>query len=173
MPSRTDSAYSRDLHHGRPGPRGPLDSRRKGDPLKAIATAALSLLLISCGGSHHSNPTAPQSQLAASVILNTFSAGSVLAVSVSFDGQEIGRSDWSTVGGCIGTCLVQGAQNGFPSPGPHVVTVTILNQSVSVIDYSVQGTLFLEAPDGSGTIPLELQSIKLKVGGTVTYNVTV
>ncbi len=128
------------------------------------------LLLLGCGSGHRSTPTGPQSQLVATILLDTFSSGSVLAATVSLDGHEIGRSDWGTVGGCIGTCLVQGAQDSLPAPGPHTVTVTILRQTVDIIDYDFRGSVFLSEPAGTGSIPLPLQTKKLMAGGSVTYD---
>ncbi len=136
--------------------------------------AALPLLvLLACGSSSKSNPTAPQSQLAVNVLLDTFSTGSLLAASVSFDGREIGRSDWSSIGGCIGTCLIEGAQGTFPAPGPHTVTVTILNETPGLIDYNVSGTVFLATSTVDGTIPLALQTLKLPVGGSAKYSISI
>jgi hypothetical protein len=137
----------------------------------ASCAAALSLLLIACGGGNRSTPTGPQSQFVISVLLDTFSAGSVLAASVSLDGRELGRSDWSSLGGCTGTCLIQGAQDAIPAAGPHTVTVTILRETAGVIDYNVKGTVFLTTPQGDGTIPLPLQTAKLKPGDAVTYDI--
>ena len=143
--------------------------------MKIVRSAAVLplLFLLACGSSSKSSPTASQSQLAVAMLLDTFSTGSLLAASVSLDGQEIGRSDWSNIGGCIGTCLIQGAQGTFPAPGPHTVTVTILNETPSLIDYNVSGTVFLTTSTIDGTIPLALQTLKLPVGGTAKYSITI
>jgi len=144
--------------------------------MKATACAAARslLLLAACGGGHSSTaPTGPQSQFAANIILDTFSAGTVLTASVSLDGQEIGRSDWSSVGGCTGPCIILGAQDTVPAPGHHTVTVTILRESVPVIDYSVRGTVFLSTAQANGSVPLPLQSGNMKPGDTVTYDIQI
>lgn len=137
------------------------------------ATLSL-LLLVACSGGHSSTtPTGPQSQFAVNVVLDLFSPGSLLAASVSLDGQELGRSDWSSLGGCTGPCLIVGAQSALPAPGHHTVTVTILRESVPSIDYDVRGTVFLSAPEGNGTIPLPVDSAGLKPGDSVTYDIQI
>jgi len=143
--------------------------------MKATAcAAALALLLAACSGGHSSTtPTSPQNQLAVSVTLDLFSPGALLAASISLDGQEIGRSDWSSTGGCTGPCLVLGAQNTIPAAGHHTVTVTVLRETLPSVDYDVRGEVFLSTPDASGTIPLPVQSQKLTPGGTVTYDIQI
>lgn len=137
------------------------------------AASALALLLLSCGGGSHSTPTSPQSQLAVSVVLDAFSNGGVLAASVSLDGRELGRSDWSTLkDGCTAICVVQGSQDSLPSPGPHTVTVTVLRETLDVVDYNVRGSVFLTTSGGTGTIPLTLQTVDLKAGDTVRYDIS-
>jgi hypothetical protein len=140
----------------------------------AACAAALSLLLLAaCGGHSTTTPTSLQNQFAVDVVLDPFSAGFVLAASVSLDGQEIGRTDWSSLGGCNGPCLVQGAQGTVPAPGHHTVTVTILRESAPVIDYNVQGNAFVTTADTNGTIPLPLQTGNLKPGDSVTYDIQI
>jgi len=53
------------------------------------------------------------------------------------------------------------------------VTVTILRESVPVIDYSVRGTVFLSTAQANGSVPLPLQSGNLKPGDTVTYDIQI
>ena len=140
-----------------------------------VCAAALSLLLLTACGKHSSTttPTGLQNQFAVDVVLDPFSAGFVFAASVSLDGQEIGRSDWSSLGGCTGPCLVQGAQGTIPAPGHHTVSVTILRESAPVIDYNVQGHAFVSTPDANGTITLPLQTGNLKPGDSVTYDIQI
>jgi hypothetical protein len=140
----------------------------------AVCAAALSLLLLAgCGGHSTTTPTGLQNQFAVDVVLDPFSTGFVLAASVSLDGQEIGRTDWSSLGGCTGPCLVQGAQGTVPAPGHHTVSVTILRESAPVIDYNVQGNAFVTTPDTNGTIPLPLQTGNLKPGDSLTYDIQI
>jgi hypothetical protein len=143
--------------------------------MKATAcAAALSLLLLAaCGGHGSTTPTGPQSQFSVNIVLDLFSAGALDAASVSLDGQEIGRSDWSSFGGCTGTCLILGGQNAAPAPGHHTVTVTILSESLPAVDYNVRGTAFVSTLDTNGTIPLPLQTGNLKPGDTVTYDIQI
>lgn len=141
----------------------------------ACAAALALLLLAACGGGHRSTttPTGPQDQLAVSVTFDLFSPGALLTASVSLDGQEIGRSDWSSTGGCTGPCLVLGAQNTIPAAGHHTVTVTVLRETVPSVAYDVRGEVFLSTSNASGTIPLPVQSQNLTPGGTVTYDIQI
>jgi hypothetical protein len=139
----------------------------------SCAAAVLSLLLLACGGGSRNSPTSPQGQLVVSVVLDAFSKGGVLAASVAVDGRELGRSDWSTLkDGCTSTCVVEGAQDSAPSPGPHTVTVTVLRQTLAVVDYNVRGSVFLAVTEGTGSIPLTLQTVNLKAGDTVRYDIS-
>jgi len=139
---------------------------------KTTCAVVLSLLALSCGGNSQRNntPTNPQAPLTVVVVLDAFSQGAVLAASVSFDGQEIGSSDWSSFGGCVTGCLLQGTGATLPPKGTHKVTVTILRQVGDVVSYNVRGTVFLNA---TGTIPLPLQTPDLKAGGSVDYGVDI
>ena len=47
-----------------------------------------------------------------------------------------------------------------------------LRQSADMIDYNVRGTVFLSVPTGTGNIPLDLQTVDLKAGGTVRYDIS-
>jgi len=142
--------------------------------MKMIACAlGLSLLLLSCGGGHRT-PTSPQNQVIASVFLDSFTAnGGVLQATVSLDGQELGHSDWTTLkNGCEQNCQVLGSEDIVPAAGMHTVTVKVVRQTLDVISYNVQGSLFLASPTSSATIPLILQQADLKAGGTVDFGFT-
>jgi len=132
----------------------------------------LALLSLSCGGNggKTSTPTSPQAPLAVVVLLDAFSQGEVLAATVSFDGQVIGSSDWSSLGGCLGGCLLQGVGSTLPAAGKHTVTVTVLRQVGDVVTYEIRGNVFLNA---IGTIPLPLETPALKAGGSIDYSVDV
>ena len=143
--------------------------------MKTTACAlGLSLLLLSCGGGHGKTPTSPQNQVVASVFLDSFTTnGGVLQATVSLDGRELGRSDWTTLkGGCLANCQILGSEDTLPAAGMHTVTVKIVQQTLDVVSYNVQGALFLSSPTSTATIPLTLQEADLKVGGTVDFGFT-
>jgi len=105
---------------------------------------------------------------------STLLLGSILEGTVSFDGQEVSRVNWSQTGGCTLLCFLPATVTNI-SPGSHTITFTVVHQTQNVIDYLINFTGTLIDPNNGQRqdIDMPLQRVRLRVGGTVTFTLRV
>ena len=148
----------------------------------AAAVFVLSLMCFACGGGHGggSGPTEPPAptgkrlQFTISAALGNFS-GALLESAASFDGREVGRTDWTRAGGaCTEVCGIAADVQGI-SPGSHTVRYTVVRQDRALIDYVVvfSGIISDPATGSRETVTSPPQQRRLRAGESVTFTVRI
>lgn len=148
----------------------------------AAAVFVLSLLCFACGGGHGGGggpteppqPTGKRLQFTVTAALPNFS-GAVLEAAVSFDGREVGRTDWTRAGGsCALICETSADVQGI-SPGSHTVRYTVVRQDHAVIEYTVffSGILIDPATGSRTSVTAPQQQLRLRAGESVTFTVRI
>lgn len=145
----------------------------------AAAVFVLSLLCLACGGGDGGGggPTAPQptgKRLQFTVVAapGNFEGG-ILEGAVSFDGREVGRTDWSRAGGpCFFPCEVAGDVQNI-SPGDHTVRFTVVRQERTTILYQFVLSGFIIDPRTSSREQVNQvsQRVRLRAGEGVNFTV--
>lgn len=148
---------------------------------RTLAVLVLSLVCLACGGggggSSPTEPTPPPTtgkRFQFNVVVTAPLQGGLVEGTVSVDGREVSRMDWSgTSGFCQLFCTLVNDVRGL-SAGNHTITFTVVRQTRTTIDYVVgcNGIVFHE----NGTqqpANLPVQQVQLRAGQSVTFNIRI
>jgi hypothetical protein len=151
--------------------------------LQSVAAAILAIALVACGGggsksggpSSPAEPTGPKNQLVIDVVLVSQNVGAGLQVaSLTLDGRELSRPDWSGFpgGSCQSDCHVAGTATDI-STGAHTVKATVVSQSRATVTYLTLGAVtFADSSGSSRQITLPAEKHILRAGDSLSYSIT-
>jgi hypothetical protein len=147
----------------------------------ALAVLALSLVCLACGGGGGSSPTEPTPPTSTGKRFqftvgaqSTILQGGVIEATVSVDGREVSRRDWSgTSGSCQLLCSLVSDVRGL-SAGNHTVTFTVVRQTRTTVDYTVTCNGIVTHENGSQEVAnLPHQRAQLRAGQSVSFNIRI
>jgi hypothetical protein len=154
--------------------------------LQSVAAAILAIALVACGGggsksggpsspTEPTGPTGPTNQLVIDVVLVAQDVGAGLQVaSLTLDGRELSRPDWSGFpgGSCKSDCHVAGTATDI-STGAHTVKATVVSQSRATVTYLTLGAVtFADSSGSSRQITLPAEKHILRAGDSLSYSIT-
>ena len=131
----------------------------------------LGLAFLGCGGGGGGN-SGPSDPGGTALIAIVFSVGSGTSdeVVLSFDGREVARSQACSARGpaCALTATVSGVRR-----GGHSVVLRVNRQSQAAMAYSFLGEVDYSDNSGVRSIPLQQRQVTLRVGDSVTYDISI
>jgi hypothetical protein len=142
----------------------------------ASSLLALSLACLACDrGGGGGSPTAPPQPTGKRF---QFTVGGVafdglLEATVTFDGREVARTDWSAQGGPCGIlCGINADVQGI-SPGEHTVAFTVVRQPEPVGTYALSCHGIITDPTNSQqqVINTPQQQLRLRAGQSATFRI--
>jgi hypothetical protein len=148
---------------------------------RVVAVLTLSLVCLACGGGGGgSSPTEPPPPSSGKQFRFTTGAtsailqGGVIEATVSVDGREVSRMDWSgTSGSCVVLCTIPSDVRGL-SAGNHTVTFTVVRQTRTIVDYFVTCNGIVTHENGNQqVVNMPQQRAQLRVGQSVTFNIRI
>jgi hypothetical protein len=147
---------------------------------RAVAVLVLPLVCLACGGGGGGSPTEPPpasgKRIQFTVLaISTFLQGGLLEATVSFDGREVSRVDWSRGGSaCTVACGIAADVQGL-APGNHTIRFTVVRQTQATVHYTVaySGILIDPATNQRDPVSSQPQQLRLQAGQSVTFNLRV
>lgn len=146
-----------------------------------VAVLVCSLMCLTCGGggggSSPTEPPAPSGKRFQFTVLaiSTFLQGGLQEATVSFDGREVSRVDWSRGGSaCVITCELGADVQGI-APGDHTIRFTVVRQTQTTIHYTVGYSGILTDPATGRRDPVSSspQQLQLRAGQSVSFTLRV
>jgi hypothetical protein len=146
----------------------------------ATAIVVLAVVCLACGGGGGGNsptePPAPTGKRFQFVVgaQSTVLQGGVIEATVSVDGREVSRRDWSgTSDSCQILCDQTADVRGL-SAGNHTVTFTVVRQTRTTVDYTVTCNGIVIHENGNQEVAnLPPQRRQLRAGQSVTFSIRI